>query len=51
MLEWVAISSPEDLLYPGMEPKFPASPALAGRFFATEPSGEPKYYYKKGTKF
>ena len=37
-LEWVAIPSPGDLLNPGLEPK---SPALAGRFFTTEPSGRP----------
>ena len=30
ILEWVAISSPEDLPDPGIEP---GSPALAGRFF------------------
>ena len=33
ILEWVAISSPEDLLDPGNEPM---SPALAGGFFTTE---------------
>ena len=50
---WSGLPCPpaEDLLYPGMELKFPASPALAGRFFTTEPSGEPKYYYIKGTEF
>ena len=33
ILEWVAISSPEDLLDPVNEPM---SPALAGGFFTTE---------------
>ena len=31
-----------DLPDPGIEPKPPAAPALAGRFFTTEPSGKPK---------
>ena len=35
----VAISSPRDLPNPGTEP---ASPALAGEFFTTEPPGELK---------
>ena len=30
-----------DLLDPGIEPTFPASPALAGGFFTTEPPGKP----------
>ena len=30
--------SPGDLPYPGIEPR---SPALAGRFFTTEPPGKP----------
>ena len=34
ILEWVAISSTRDPPYPGIEP---ASPALAGRSFTTEP--------------
>ena len=33
--------SPEDLLDPEMKP---ASPALAGRFFTTEPSGTPLHF-------
>ena len=33
---------PGDLPDPGIEPKPPAAPALAGRFFTTEPSGKPK---------
>ena len=30
---------PGDLPDPGIDPEFPASPALAGRFFTTEPPG------------
>ena len=33
--------SPGDLPDPGIEP---ASPALAGRFFATQPPGKPRIY-------
>jgi len=33
---------PGDLPYPGIESKSPASPALAGGFFTTEPPGKPK---------
>ena len=33
ILEWVAIPPPGDLPSPGIEPMFPASPALADRFF------------------
>ena len=36
---------PRDLPDPGMEPACPASLALAGRFFTTEPSGRPKLWY------
>ena len=32
---------PGDLLDPGIEPKFPASPELPGRFFTTVPPGKP----------
>ena len=32
--------SPGDLPYPGIEPEFPAAPALAGGFFTTEPLGK-----------
>ena len=35
ILEWVALSSPGDLPNPGIEPKSPARPALAGGFFIT----------------
>ena len=40
ILEWVAISSSRDLSNPGLEPISPASPALAGRYFTTEPPGK-----------
>jgi len=37
--EWVAISFSREIFpTPGMEP---VSPALAGKFFATDPSGKP----------
>ena len=39
ILEWVAISSSGDISDPGIEPASPVSPALAGRFFTTEPPG------------
>ena len=32
---------PGDLPHPGIEPASPASPALAGVFFTTEPPGKP----------
>ena len=38
ILEWVAIPFFRDLPNPGVEP---TSPALAGRFFITEPPGKP----------
>ena len=34
-------SPPGDLSDPGIEPVFPTSPALAGRFFTAEPSEKP----------
>ena len=34
---------PGDLPDPGIEPASPASSALAGRFFTTEPPGNPSY--------
>ena len=37
ILEWVTLSSTRDLSDPGIEPTFPA---LAGRFFTTEPPGK-----------
>ena len=39
-LEWVAISSSRGLADPGVKP---ASPALAGGFFITEPPGKPYF--------
>jgi len=33
--------SPRDLPDPGIKPRSLASPALAGRFFTTEPPGKP----------
>ena len=38
MLAWVPFPSPGNLPDPGIEP---ASPAMAGRFFPTEPPGKP----------
>ena len=37
--------TPGDLPDPGIEPESFASPALAGRFFATAPSGKPQYEF------
>ena len=34
-------SPPGELPNPGIEPVFPTSPALAGRFFTAEPSEKP----------
>ena len=46
MLEWVAISfSWGDLPDQGIEP---TSPALAGRFFTTEPPGKPETLTERG---
>ena len=39
---WLPFPPPGDLPDPGMELTSPASPALAGKFFTTEPSGKPK---------
>ena len=38
VLEWVPCSPPGDLPNPGIKPR---APALAGRFFTTEPPGKP----------
>ena len=43
-------TSPGDLPYSGTEPESPVSPALAGRFFTTEPSGKPHYKIKSRLK-
>ena len=40
-LEWVATSSPEDLLNTGISSASPVLPALAGGSFASEPPGKP----------
>ena len=40
IMEWVA-PSPGDLPNPGIKPVSSVSPALAGRFFTTEPLGKP----------
>ena len=39
-LERVVILPPGDLPGPGITPVSPAAPALAGRFFTTEPAGK-----------
>ena len=41
ILEWVPFLTPGDLPDPGIKPASPTSPALAGRFFNTEPPGKP----------
>ena len=38
--EWLSFPPPGDLPDLGIEPTSPASPALAGRFFTTEPPGK-----------
>ena len=40
ILEWQPFPTPEDLSDPGMEPVSSASPALADRFFVSEPPGD-----------
>ena len=40
ILEWVAISSPGDLLDSVIEPMFPVSPALQADSLSSEPSGK-----------
>ena len=42
ILEWVAVSFPGALPRSGIEP---LSPALAGRFFTTEPPGKPIHFH------
>ena len=39
ILEWLPFPPPGDLPNPGIEPASPVAPALAGRFFITEPPG------------
>ena len=43
--EQVAISSSKYLPDRGIKPMSPASPALAGEFFTTEPPGKPNLKY------
>ena len=45
MLEWVAVSYSRESFDPGIKPASLVSPALAGRFFTTEPPGK----FKKAT--
>jgi len=40
ILEWLPFPSPGDLPDPGIKPVSLASPALAGRFFTTQPPGK-----------
>ena len=47
ILEWLPFPSPGDRPRPGVEP---VSPALAGRFFATEPPGKPTIIIKANIK-
>ena len=41
ILEWAAISASRELPHPEIELESPVTPALAGRFFTTEPPGKP----------
>ena len=41
---WLPFVPPEALPHPGTEQVYPASPALAGEFFTTEPPGKPPLY-------
>ena len=45
ILKWVLFPPLGNLPDPGMRPMFLISPALAGRFFTTEPLGKPVFYY------
>ena len=44
ILEQIAAFYPKDLPHTGIEPAPLASPALAGRFFTTEPPGKFSYF-------
>ena len=44
---WVAISSTRSLPDPGISSTSPAAPALAGRFFNTEPTGKSNIIIQK----
>ena len=41
ILEWVAISSPEDIPHPGMEPMSSMSPVMQAHSLLNEPSEKP----------
>ena len=43
------IPPPGDLPDPGIEPESPASPAMAGGFFTTEPPGKPRVQNAQGS--
>ena len=43
MPEWVAISYSRVSFRPGIEPMYPAAPALAGKFFTTRATWEAPY--------
>ena len=42
ILEWVAFPCSRDLPKSGIKSMSPVSPALAGKFFSTEPLGKPQ---------
>ena len=44
ILEWVPFPLPWDFPNPGIKPKSFATPALAVRFFTTEPAGKSHIY-------
>ena len=44
ILDWVPFSSSRNLPNPGIKPKSPVSPALAGRFLTTEPPEKPTQF-------
>ena len=50
LLELVPFPTPEDLPDPGIEPSSLVSPASAGRFFTTVPSGKPKCQFYRMPK-
>jgi len=47
---WLPFPTPGDLPDPGIKPTSLVSPALAGRFFTTAPSGKPLSYFLDYTK-
>ena len=44
---WLPYPPPGDLLTQGSKPLSPVSPALADKFFTTEPPGKPKEWIPK----